>query len=64
MSKDIRVQRVVKVQIDQERLWMGIRRALLVAVAEIENAYGVSPTTAELRKWYRRQSIENGRVDG
>ena len=57
--KDVHVSHSVRISIDQKRLWMGVRRGLLVVVNTIEETFGISPRTSELRDMYKK-----GRLGG
>ena len=41
---------------DYGLLWEGLRRALLVFLDYLEQFIGVSPTTAEIRKMFKKGS--------
>lgn len=37
----------------QATFWLGFRQSLLLAVDCIERLLNISPTTAEIRQWYK-----------
>jgi len=39
-----------------KKFWMAVRQGLLAIVTAIEVELEISPTTAEIRRWYRDQS--------